>query len=144
MHRILIPKIIAEGSAEDMHCLEEMLTELIDHMKDCDYAYYKRLEYKLYKMVYGDHLNEKLAHKWVDKMENKDGTKGAHWTIEQTNDYADKHNKFDWFAVLNMIYSDYYQPKFDLNTYVELARDWLNDSDVGSDKTLKYYWYVVC
>jgi len=43
---------------------------------------------------------------------------------------------------MNMIYSDYYNPKFDTETYLMLTMDWLNDVDVGACKTLKYYMYV--
>jgi hypothetical protein len=77
-------------------------------------------------------------------MENKDGSKGEHWTIEQTSQFAGKHDKNDWYAVQNMTFSDFYNPKFDTNTYVELANDWIDDEDVGEGKTLKYYMYVVC
>ena len=77
-------------------------------------------------------------------MKNKDGTVGEHWSYEQTSTLAEKHNKCDFYAVLNMVYSDYYNPRFDTNTYVALARDWLDDKDVGEGKTLKYYMYVVC
>jgi hypothetical protein len=48
----------------------------------------------------------------------------------------------DFYAVMNMIYSDYYNPKFDIETYVELAKDWLDDVDIGNCKTLKYYIYI--
>ena len=34
--------------------------------------------------------------------------------------------------------------KLDDNSYVELAKDWISDKDVGDGKTLKYYMYVVC
>lgn len=63
--------------------------------------------------------------------------------MDQTNQYAGRHNPADFFAVLNMMYSDYYNPSFDTSTYVKLAEDWLNDPDVGPGKTLKYYYYVV-
>lgn len=144
MHRVLIPKIIEHGTPEDMRCLEHILTELIDNLRISDHAEYERIEYKLHKLVHGEHLSEELAHKWVSKMKNKDGTHGEHWTIEQTNQSAGTHCKYDWYAVLNMMYSDYYNPKFDMSTYVELARDWINDVDVGDGKTLKYYLHVVC
>ena len=48
----------------------------------------------------------------------------------------------DFYAAMNMIYSDYYNPKFDTETYLMLTMDWLNDVDVGACKTLKYYMYV--
>lgn len=140
---MLIKKIIEKGSSADMECLKDVMIEMLDDIKMYDKDEYKKIEYKLYSVLYGDHLNEELAKKWVSEMENKDGTKGAHWTYEQTSQYAGNHNKWDWFAVMSMIYSDYYSPKFDTSTYVELANDWLNDKDVEDGKTLRYYWYVV-
>lgn len=143
MHRKLIDKIIAEGSNEDMECLKEILIDLIDKLKYSDYDKYKRIELKLYRKVYGDHLTEELAHEWVEEMENKDGTKGEHWSMEETSKYAMNYNKADFYAVLNMMYSDYYNPKFDTSTYIQMAYDWLSDKDVGDGKTLKYYMFVV-
>lgn len=63
--------------------------------------------------------------------------------MDQTNQYAGMHNKPDWYAAMNMAYSDYYNPKYSTADYIELAKDWLNDQDVGKDKMLKYYLYVV-
>lgn len=143
MHRVLIPRIIKSENPEDMRCLETLMLAMIDKLHVLDHDEYERIEHKLYKMVYGKHLNEDLAHKWVSSMRNKDGTHGEHWTMDQTNQYAGTHNKCDWYAVLNMMYSDYYNPKFDTNTYIELAKDWLNDSDVEEGKTLNYYRHVV-
>lgn len=59
------------------------------------------------------------------------------------NDKGLKLDKWDWWVTLNMIYSDFYSPKFDTNHYVEMAKDWLMDSDVGEGKLLNYYYYVV-
>lgn len=143
MHKKLIKDIVAKKDTETMYELECFVIDLIDEIKAKDRQRYKELEYKLYKIVYGEHLNEELAHKWVAKMENKDGTKGEHWTYEQTSQYADKLNKCDFYVALNMVYSDFYNPKFDLATYIELAKDWLNDKDVGDGKLLKYYMFVV-
>lgn len=126
-----------------MRCLENLMVKMVDHFKTTDYEIYESIEHKLYKMVYGEHLSRELACKWVASMENKDGTHGEHWSMEQTRQYAGNHDLNDWYAVLNMMYSDYYNPKFDATTYVELANDWLADPDVGEGKTLKYYLYVV-
>lgn len=57
--------------------------------------------------------------------------------------YAPHLDKSDFYAIANMVYSDYYNPRFDTNTYVQLAIDWLDDKDVGGNKTLKYYMKVV-
>lgn len=139
----MIKQIVEHGKPEDMECLAEMLTDLVYDLKHTDPGYYNALEYKLHKMAYGEHLTEEMAHHWVSEMQNKDGTHGPHWTMEQTNQYAGRHNHCDFFAVLNMMYSDYYNPKFDANTYIDMARDWLDDPDVPTGKTLKYYMRVV-
>lgn len=143
MHRKLVDDIIEKGNPESMKCLKDIFIKLMDDMKIYDYDEYKDIEYKLYKTIYGEHLNEELAHKWVDGMQNKDGTVGAHWTYEQTSQYADGHNKWDWFATMNMMFSDYFNPKFDTQTYVTLANDFINDKDGHDGKVLCYYMKVV-
>ncbi len=79
---------------------------------------------------------------------NKDGTKGQHWTLEQTKEAAAKHavdlegsyfRCYDWFALLNMIYSDNYSPNWPVDTYVELAKNFVMDEDF--DKPGKVKWY---
>ena len=57
--------------------------------------------------------------------------------------YAPQQEASDFYAVMNMIYSDYYNQRFDTATYIQLALDWLNDKDVGGCKTLKYYYKIV-
>lgn len=143
MHIELIDKIIQNSNDEDMECLRKILISLMDDLKYTDYDKYKKIELKLYKRVYGEHLNEELAKSWVADMENKDGTKGEHWSLEQTNQYAGNYNKYDFYAVANMMRSDYYNPKFEEASYLQMAKDWLDDKDVGDCKTLKYYMYIV-
>ena len=144
MHKILIPKIIESGKPEDMECLEHIVLEMVDRLKLIDHDMYKHIEHKLYKMVYGNHLSKELAHKWVSQMENKDGTTGEHWSYEQTSQYAGNYDKNDWYAIMNMMYSDHYNTRFDVATYVELAKDWFVDKDAENGKTLNYYLHVVC
>ena len=143
MHRELIDKIIQGGDNKAMECLKDITIDLIDHIKHCDHDWYKKIEFKLYRLVYGEHLTEELAKEWVEDMDNKDGTTGEHWTMEQTSQFAGNHNKADWYATLNMVYSDYYNPRFDTNTYVQLANDWLDDKDVENGKLLRYYMFIV-
>lgn len=143
MHKKMIKQLIARGRQEDMEYLEELLDDVICDLKTTNYNWYSNIELDMYKRLYGYHLTEELAREWVSGMENKDGTKGQHWSIEQTNQFANGFDKNDFYATLNMMYSDYYNPKFDTDIYVELAKDWLNDKDVGEGKTLCYYWKVV-
>lgn len=71
---------------------------------------------KAYEAEHGPHFNEEHARKAVSKMENEDGSRGQHWSIEETTALANQHgirlddkfNKYDWYVALNMVYSDYY------------------------------------
>lgn len=72
----------------------------------------------MYEAINGPHFDEEHARYAVEGMENEDGTKGPHWTVEETTSVAnqmginlksEKHNKWDWFVAMNMIYSDFYK-----------------------------------
>lgn len=72
----------------------------------------------MYEAINGPHFDEEHARYAVEGMENDDGTKGPHWTVEETTSVAnqmginlksEKHNKWDWFVAMNMIYSDFYK-----------------------------------
>ena len=143
MHKSIIKSIINSNNKFHMEHLEELLIDLIDDLKVFDHAKYLSIEHELYCLIHGQHLSNDLAHHWVSQMKNKDGTHGEHWTMEQTSQFAEHHNPADWYAVMNMVYSDYYNPRFSINDYVELAKDWITDPDVGPGKTLRYYLYVV-
>lgn len=113
---------------------------------------------KAYEKEHGPHFNEEYARKAVMKMENEDGTRGPHWSLEETTTLASqygialgsKFNRYDWFVALNMVYSDYYRVIMNItgsnNTkhYVEFAKAWLNDKDVDEGKMWYYYIYVMC
>ena len=146
MQKKNIDKIIESNDNAKMHELKDVLVCLIDSVKVYDYHQYLEYEYKIHCIVYGKHLGKDLAEHWVSCMENKDGTKGEHWTYDQVSqlmrEKSIKCDPYDFYAVLNMMYSDYYNSKFDISVYVELAKDWIHDMDID-DKILKYYYYVV-
>lgn len=144
MHRKLIPLIVEGENKGNMECLEHIMIEAIDNLKLIDYELYQRIEHKLYKMVYGHHLSKELACEWVASMKNKDGTVGEHWSFEETSKIAGNHNLNDWYAILNMVYSDYYNSKYGLDDYVSFANDFIGDKDGKESKVLDYYLYVVC
>lgn len=72
---------------------------------------------KAYEAEHGPHFNEEHARKAVSKMENEDGTRGPHWSIEETTTLANQYgislgnrfNRYDWFVALN--YDTYKQRK---------------------------------
>ena len=94
------------------------------------------------------------AEKWVSHMENEDGSRGAHWTMEQT-DAVKKATGADvrpciWWAAMNMVRSDYYgvAAKYGLDRpefYADLAKAFLMDKDAGGaeEKMAGYYHGVV-
>lgn len=99
-------------------------------------------------------FTEDDAKAWTAKMENEDGTTGAHWPIAQTDAVANitgVHVKSCiWWAAMNMMYSDYYSvaAKYGLDRpefYADLAKAFLMDKDAGGPeaKMAGYYYGVV-
>lgn len=86
---------------------------------------------KAYEAEHGPHFNEEHARKAVSKMENEDGTRGPHWSIEETTTLANQYgvslgnrfNRYDWFVALNMVYSDYYREK---RQQLNVMKKWLS------------------
>lgn len=112
-----------------------------------------------HERTYGPHFTEECAHKAVKHMENEDGSKGPHWTIEETERVAaqygvnlksEKFNKYDWYVALNMIRSDFYRAVVNMTGtdnikhFVELTKAWLNDKDIEEGKMWFYFKYVMC
>lgn len=66
---------------------------------------------KAYEAEHGPHFNEEHARKAVSKMENEDGTRGPHWSVEETTALASQYginlgsrfNRYDWFVALNSV-----------------------------------------
>lgn len=96
------------------------------------------------------HFDRKTAMRWAERMENEDGTTGAHWTMAQTETVRKSSDReyppCVWWAAMNMCYSDYYgvavkhgvnKPEF----YADLADAFLSDKDAGGaeEKISAYY-----
>ena len=139
------------NSKEVMTEWQDIIIRLMNELKGMNPNVYQRFYDKFYRSVFGDHFSEELAMKAVMNMENIDGSKGEHWTIEQTTSVAKQYgvvfgtfNKYDWYYVLNMMYSDYYKLfNSSTDTYVKLAKAWLEDPDVEEGKAYRYYKEVV-
>lgn len=119
----------------------------------------KKAKLDKHSRMYGPHFNEECAMHAVKKMENEDGTRGAHWTLEQTSQLAqqfgidltsDHFNKYDWFVALNMIYSDFCKVISLIPTpnktklFVDFAKAWLHDKDIEEGKMWYYFVYIMC
>jgi hypothetical protein len=147
MHRENIQYIINNGTPAQMEELKDVVIDVIHELKTIDHDRYVEVEYEIAKIAYHGHVSETLAKCWVGKMKNKDGSTGEHWTMDQVSsvlkDKNIKHHLCDFYVVLNMMYSDFYNSRFDTVTYIEMAKDWLDDKDVDGCKLLKYYYFVV-
>lgn len=92
-------------------------------------------------------LTKSGAEMWVKHMQNSDGSSGAHWDYNQTEQVRQqKGYKCDpvaFYAAMNMMYSDYCQAARDIgcNTvdfYAAMAKAFLEDADAPSDKIERY------
>lgn len=89
---------------------------------------------------------------WCENMINSDGTKGGHWSINDTDGVGRPEDVDDyiWNATMNMIYSDYADvaQKYGVGSvefYADMAEAFLYDDDgpAPSQKLSRYYNYVV-
>lgn len=117
-------------------------------------------EYKyLYEDAYGHKLSKDIAEDWVRSMAVPDGSVGENgqkWSMDSTTEHGNKlnidwsrHNKIDFYVVMNMMYSDYYKTakalgmQEDSMFFARLAKDWLCDEDAHENKLYRYYFEVV-
>lgn len=130
--RKYLDMIIAKGSQEDMDCLGTMLGELI-------YESPKKDKYlmKLKGMAYDYKLDSELSKEIVDSMKPL----GEYWSKEQVASVTGDMS-CDMYVVMNSLANDYNMviPLEDVNTYVKLAKAWLNDEDAKENKV---WWYFV-
>lgn len=99
------------------------------------------------------HFNEELYNKAVNGMENADGTKGPHWTIDEVEEIVGKemkkegnkyslgsNNIFDISYTMQMLRSDYFDLIKDTDEeWFKFAMMFLDDVDGPEGKALRYY-----
>lgn len=97
-------------------------------------------------------FDKEMAEEWVGHMQNEDGTKGEHWSIEQAKKIMDQNNincdPYEFYAAINAMYSDFYKicKKHGVSNiafYADLAKAFIDDPDAVDDKLAAYYFYVV-
>lgn len=94
-----------------------------------------------------------MAKEWMDKLQNADGSKGAHWTFDEVKNLMQTRGVqgdplIVWVA-MNAEYSDSVmlnrkygvdRPEYYLDAAVIR---WLNDKDAVADKAAAYYMHIV-
>lgn len=97
-------------------------------------------------------LTREMADEWMENLQNEDGSKGPHWSMEQTkqvmNQRGIKGDPLEFYAILNALYSDYCKvfQKHNINKvdlYADLASAWINDKDAMDGKAALYYECIV-
>ena len=96
-------------------------------------------------------LSREEASEWVQHMEHEDGTKGEHWTCEQTTQVMrNKGYEFEpaeWYAIMNAMHADYFKVAKmfgvdNIDFYAAIAKAWLCDEDAVEDKARQYFEHV--
>ena len=140
MHKYLVKEATNEQ-------LREFVDDALSMLKETNPETYETLELHLYKEIYGCHFSDWLLDKALKDMSNEDGSKGKHWSLEQTNNVAKQlglefnhFNQYDWCYTMNMIYSDYYGSVPNDNVvYANMAIKFLEDKDAPEGKAFRYY-----
>ena len=149
--------LIAEIKKEQKLSNETLVTLLTEAVENEEEA---MCTYKvIYKKAYGEHLTESICKSWVKSMAVTDGsdrTTGEKWSIDQTTEVGNKLqnnwnviNKWEWYAVMNAWYSDYYKTakEFEVENEAEffgmLAMDFFFDEDAKCKNPFNYYFTFV-
>lgn len=102
-------------------------------------------------------MDKEMAMEWVEGMKGSDPThpRGPRWKPDEVKLYAQRAgfpaegNKFyEFWAVMNAMYSDYYEvgKKYGVNNpefYADLAKSFLNDKDAVKNKAQIYFDCIV-
>lgn len=101
-------------------------------------------------------LTKEQIEKWMDNLENEDGTTGEHWSEQEVKQFAQKagikpdgYSEQTLYAATNMMYSDYCETleKFGVHqpeVYICLAQDFLEDEDFKGSPEEKLALYYHC
>lgn len=123
----------------------ELSKTLLRMLKSLNEGAYNRVCLKIHVLKYGKHFCENMAKEAVKYMKHFDGSTGEHWSVDQTTNLATQNNiitnKWDWYYLLNMLYSDAGNVfKNDIRVYVDFAKSvYLNDVDGNEGKIFDEY-----
>lgn len=136
-----IRKIVNDGDRREMEELSDILVEVVDIIKKYDEDCYSEYKKKLYKMAYGNQINEDVAEDIVRKMKPA----GQRWSIGETEqmqrDYGlDNINPVSFYLVMNQGFNDYRDVFGDgLDTYIRYTEAFICDEDAKPNKVLNYF-----
>lgn len=140
--REYIEKIGENKKVEDMQELGDMLADIIYSTKESHPELYEKYKMKLYGMAYNYKFTREMAEEIVENMKPR----GEIWDYDTTtsvkNQYGlDNINKEDFYLILNSLGNDYGDVISieEVDTYVKMAKAWIEDKDAKENKTWIYF-----
>lgn len=135
-----------KGTEEQNDKAVDVLAEIMTELKKRFPGYYAKYDKRLEEIYhYGhNHLDMGEAREAVAHLKNTDGSQGGHWNEDDIKKAIGMYPELEEFSfwdvyyVMNMIYSDYYSPDFELKDYVRLTYDFIHDEDAPVDKVKRY------
>lgn len=135
-----------KGTEEQNDKAVDVLAEVMQEIKKHFPKYYSTYDKKLEEIYHhgNNHLDMGEAKNAVSHLKNMDGSVGGHWDEESVRKAISLYPElaefsfWDVYYVMNMIYSDYYSPDFELKDYVRLTYDFIHDEDAPVDKVKRY------
>lgn len=141
----LIKKAYDKDMGEDMMWqVTDMTNKFIESIRPIHTAEVDKFLEDLENTICFPKLTKDEAEAYVAAMDNKDGSKGGHWTFEQVIAYKNSHAEYktiddlDFYVAINMMYSDYYRPSYTTDSYAAMAKDFVADKDAPSNKVKRY------
>lgn len=136
----LLRNIVKHGDKEQMEELANVFVDVMECLKEHHPELYDKFYKEVDEIMEPEHLTEEDSKFYVSHLHHKDGTRGEYFSYKQIeeltrrNPELAKYNKHDVYYVLNMLHSDFYKPKWDVDTYVMFTLMWLDDPDGKPDK----------
>jgi len=140
-------ELLAKADTAKMVELANILDAYFTELETSDSVKYWEIMHEIYFLINGPYFDEECAKFAVSEMINDDGTIGEHWTLVETTAVAQQNGvsftnftAYDWYFVMNMVYSDYYKIfDADTATYIAVAKAWILDADAPIGKAYKYW-----
>ena len=135
----LIDTYIHDLTDDDMNMLTHKINWFVEKVRERTPELVDKFLMKV-DIIVNPHFTKETAEYVVSKMKNKDGSIGEHWNYDTTTRVMEgDFHEADWYYVLNMMYSDYYKSGRTDETYIGLAKDFLDDADAPEGKAKRYY-----
>lgn len=102
---------------------------------------HKKLKEAIMEIIFDDEskhiLTEQEAKEWVHHMRPI----GEKWRVDETTSHLPPNvDKYEWYAVMNMMYNDYKDAVPEsVDHFKKLSIAWFDDVDAPECKTYRYY-----